>query len=677
MLRLLLVAGLALVLLAGFVHADCADDGDTCNATMPCCGNMKCSSSTGNGVCLFSAGPNLANGSECGSYGPVPNPCKYSPEIVCRPINWLYSDEECLSCVPENTGNWLDNQCYFDTQCCPGLHCGWHMPGSWAYCIPPNRPPAKPAAPAISADPLLPPSSTAHNGKINCTANCPPSPLPVDPDGDSVNMSYLWYKDGTAIGSKQTVSPLLDCSKTDCGSGGSTITLVSIACDIHGDCNLSDPSNAITVIADRAPAAPPVPVISPQSASKDATFSCIKNCPPSQIPPDPDGDTVSMSYQWYLNGAQAGSAGYGSFDCTANGCAEGDTLSLHAKACDQLGACNETISAEASVTGAAPPQAGTVNLSYTAMALIIAIAVIALAYMASYVFSLPQIRAIVQDELLQVIATGVVALSLLGVQAAMDGYGVRMLAGSNAAVTCSDWNNPSTCSTRLIPAAQNTLESLAANASSMMDGLAGPDGASRALGQEASKGVFCNFLGVGFTLVNCSQLNAFRGSLTIASFAAMSALADIYAQQFLLSLIYYSGFAFILPLGLFMRCFKVSRRAGGALIAIGFGFYTVFPAVIVATENLLHGSNPSTPQGVPKVDKCDPKDTDAGATLSQFVNYGTELTSFDLAYNLTYFVLVRVIFMSILNLIITLGFIRAFAHIIGSDIDVSALARIS
>jgi hypothetical protein len=210
-----------------------------------------------------------------------------------------------------------------------------------------------------------------------------------------------------------------------------------------------------------------------------------------------------------------------------------------------------------------------------------------------------------------------------------------------------------------------------------MQDIAGPSGASEQLGNEASKGVFCNFLGVGFTLVNCGQYNAFRGGLTTASFAAMAALADNYAQQFLLSLITYSAFQFILPLGLFLRCFKVSRRAGGALIAIGFGFYTVYPAVIVADQNLLHGSNPSAPSPVPKVSTCDPRETDSGASLNQFMGYAAQLTDFSLAYNLTYFVLVRTVFLSILNLIITLGFIRAFAHIIGSDIDVSALARIS
>jgi hypothetical protein len=51
--------------------------------------------------------------------------------------------------------------------------------------------------------------------------------------------------------------------------------------------------------------------------------------------------------------------------------------------------------------------------------------------------------------------------------------------------------------------------------------------------------------------------------------------------------------------------------------------------------------------------------------------------SYDYMYKMSYLVLVRTLFLSVLNLIITLAFIRAFAHMLGSEIDVSTLARIS
>jgi hypothetical protein len=70
-------------------------------------------------------------------------------------------------------------------------------------------------------------------------------------------------------------------------------------------------------------------------------------------------------------------------------------------------------------------------------------------------------------------------------------------------------------------------------------------------------------------------------------------------------------------------------------------------------------------------------ETEVSRSLSEFSQYGEQLTEFSQSEQMASFVLVRVLFMSILNLIITLGFISAFARMIGSEIDVSALARIS
>jgi hypothetical protein len=54
-----------------------------------------------------------------------------------------------------------------------------------------------------------------------------------------------------------------------------------------------------------------------------------------------------------------------------------------------------------------------------------------------------------------------------------------------------------------------------------------------------------------------------------------------------------------------------------------------------------------------------------------------ELTDVGRTETFAYLILVRVVFLSILNFIITLGFIRELAHLLGSDIDVSSLARIT
>jgi hypothetical protein len=281
--------------------------------------------------------------------------------------------------------------------------------------------------------------------------------------------------------------------------------------------------------------------------------------------------------------------------------------------------------------------------------------------------SLDALRSILRDEMLQVLATGFIALTLVATQAMVDDFLVKAL-GTATNQNYADIGSALDASmqrvTDLSNAAEGTLNDMS--------------GASVVIGKEASRGIFCNFLGTGFTLVNCSPLNAFRGSLTSAGFATAVALADTYAQMFILSLARSFAFTFLIPLGLFLRCFKVSRQAGGALIAIGFGFYTVFPLVILATDSMLHGPPPlPAPVGIHRGISCDPAEPNNQKALDDFNIYAGQLTDFGMVQANAYFAIVRVLFLSILNLIITLGFIRTFAHLIGSEIDVSALARIS
>jgi hypothetical protein len=312
------------------------------------------------------------------------------------------------------------------------------------------------------------------------------------------------------------------------------------------------------------------------------------------------------------------------------------------------------------------PQAPAPDYTYFWLALLIPVAVVAIAYMGSYAFNAPALRAVLQDELLQILATGAVALTLVGTQAVVDQYAVATVQAAG------------------VPGAsgiQSALDAAAAKITGLEDIglslLSNMEEVSSTLGMEASRGVFCNFMGTGFSLSNCSPLNAYRGSLTAAAFTTTVAISDTYAQDFLLSLARSYAFTLIIPMGLLLRCFKASRAAGGALIAIGFGFYTVYPVVILLTDNLLHGNSMPAVPSIPMPGECDPREPKVTNSLAQFTEYGEQLTGYGLIYGMAYQVLVRILFLSILNLIITLSFIRAFAHIIGSEIDVSSLARIS
>ena len=362
-----------------------------------------------------------------------------------------------------------------------------------------------------------------------------------------------------------------------------------------------------------------------------------------------------------IGNASENACGPSTFTCAADGqCA--------AIGC---GGCN-TVTGKCLPLPPPPPIATSFSMPYLVYPLVIAAALLALAYMASRIFSLPHWGPIIADELWQVVVTGGVVLLLVGMQLGVNDYLTYALEGTGETVVG-------------VPQGENRI---AAIAYEKLGNLGTGEifielqNRSAELGGQASKGIYCSMLGVGFTLVNCSPLNAFRGALTSAAFTTMVGMVDIYTQQFILSLALNYSFSLLIPFGLFFRCFKASRQAGGALIAIGFGFYTVYPLVIVATDNLLVKMNAPLPhpefsRSLPAVPFCDPYELNADQARQSYDTFAAGITAPELTLSLTYTVLVRTIFMSILNLIITLGFISAFARLVGSEIDVSGLARIS
>ena len=128
------------------------------------------------------------------------------------------------------------------------------------------------------------------------------------------------------------------------------------------------------------------------------------------------------------------------------------------------------------------------NLEYFWLALLIPTFIVAIAYMASYAFNTPSLRAILQDEILQILATGAIALTLVGTQAVVDEYVVATLQASGAAGSSING---------VLDAASQKINLLANGTSAVLQNM---QDVSIALGKEASKGVFCNFMGVGFSL---------------------------------------------------------------------------------------------------------------------------------------------------------------------------------
>lgn len=204
------------------------------------------------------------------------------------------------------------------------------------------------------------------------------------------------------------------------------------------------------------------------------------------------------------------------------------------------------------------------------------------------------------------------------------------------------------------------------------------------LGREASKGASCNFLSVGFSLSVCSSLNSLQQSWGTVSSTVFIGFADLAVQEFLLRPYPPTGLipimmSFLVPLGILFRCFQITRRLGGIMIAIGIVFYIVFPLAI------LIGYAVADTQGVPEtVDvksvlydssgdsiMCDPLDPEEAKDNIHLIASNMQ----DIVDDVVRFVMFRSLLITMFALFVTLPIIQWAGNILGSYIDVSTLVR--
>jgi len=306
---------------------------------------------------------------------------------------------------------------------------------------------------------------------------------------------------------------------------------------------------------------------------------------------------------------------------------------------------------------------------YSVLAFLISVFVLALMYMAGFALNSNELKIMAHDEFYQVIATAV-----------MIGLFVSVLAWVNSSLSPS-----------LAAAGGKSGMSLLDGAISYNDGLVSAtvsnyqsylENLVRDLGRESSKSAYCSFLGAGMNVVICSSLNAMRGSLSLAYNTVSFALADLYAQRWILQISNTMLLSVILPLGIFFRSFKFSRAAGGALIAVTIGFYLIFPAAVLFGDMLVRTLSCSScaysylvaPPASISVPTCNPFNP-SNSQMEGFFRAVVQNKGF---YEpIVFHVIVRCVMMTILSLLITLTAIRSIAQYLGAEIEVSGLVRLA
>ncbi|VVC02624.1 Uncharacterised protein [Candidatus Burarchaeum australiense] len=420
-LRMLLLAGAVLLLAQPAAFCDVIPGSGTCSGTGHCSGLSQplcplapgCSwlvsgSCSGSSQCWnVNTGAPCTCGSNsdcqdyqfwcCGTPSCIPYNCcsGSSPQSNCErtdrnpdgvvPCVWSSSG----SCTGTFTGacsDYTDNE-----EMCAGLGCTWTptAPSCLGNSCTQNFPPGCCVEAPVCADPGIPPRACDNNAPCldeqpgaycnvaahqcvfhNECSNC----IPLGGSGCSPNGVQ-----GNC------------CANLVCAGGTCACRMEGETCSGAGQGNCCSSLRCISSVcrANRAPARPDAPVIQPGTILTGGTVACALNCPPDPLPVDPDSDPVAMGYQWYVDAANATAWGSEtSYACS--GCSVGSAITMRSRACDSRGACNVSdFSNQALVVEPpAPPPPGPMDVRYMILALIAAFSILALAYMATYLFEL-------------------------------------------------------------------------------------------------------------------------------------------------------------------------------------------------------------------------------------------------------------------------------------------------
>lgn len=202
---------------------------------------------------------------------------------------------------------------------------------------------SRPSAPVATLSPAAGNALTA----FTCELTSPG----VDPDGDSVTHTSSWTVAGAAVASEATTA-----TGVELGAGKGDALCCKIAASDGSTPSVSNPS---CVTLENAPP-PEVNVFARVrgggSASRRSTLDCE-----AEGASDPDGDAITISYAWFVGGAQIPGANGASL--SAASIPRDSVVSCQATICDDAGLCTVPIASKTSVLiQNALPQVGDVQI---------------------------------------------------------------------------------------------------------------------------------------------------------------------------------------------------------------------------------------------------------------------------------------------------------------------------
>jgi hypothetical protein len=202
---------------------------------------------------------------------------------------------------------------------------------------------------------------------------------------------------------------------------------------------------------------------------------------------------------------------------------------------------------------------------FTGYAILLSALILIVLFMLGTAFDIQELKLVAHEEMYQIIMTMVLAAVLVGAQEYMsvlskgflDG-GVSIQSGANQILTVTEVQLKIIYTTSLMQIAET-------------------------VGNEGAKSAFCNFMSTGVNISACGGYRALGTPISTVYQLMGVILAEIQSMKILLNL-GTQAFVLFIPLGIFLRAFKLTRGAGALFLGFGIALYFIFPLSIVFVD---------------------------------------------------------------------------------------------
>ncbi len=304
--------------------------------------------------------------------------------------------------------------------------------------------------------------------------------------------------------------------------------------------------------------------------------------------------------------------------------------------------------------------------SVAAMAIITSFMLIVVVYVIGFGFGIDILTITAKDEIYQLL---VLVLMI-----------VVFFAGNNILDTLSATPELAAGSANMQSAAMLSINGTLKNLS---DAYANVQGTDKKVGLAASQALSCNMQGMGYSVSGCGAFSMLSSPFSLAGSIIGFAIGELNAIYRLIDIALNYSLTLLLPIGIILRTFRVTRGAGGLLIGMAISMHVLLPVGILFVDMLgdsFLGSAEvtgytSTVASLSGVDSspCSPGDTSDGNSDTAIGIYNklrTDMKSY------IFLVLVKATLGPIVALLLMISGIRAITSLAGAEVDVSALGRV-